>query len=226
MLKFTAVIMGLALASAPSICHAQSKAHFGVKAGANRAILDGVLNEEPSYRLAPHGGVFLNLRASRAFALQPELLISSQGVHTERTYRYDTETYNLKSDTKLTYLAVPVLAKAYIGSMFYLEAGPQLGLLIGGKEKRESVYYINSGPEVEVRTVTEDAKKNYKSDVAACGGLGVDFKNGLVVGARLNYGFTDINNNAERQQLREQLGIGGLHNRVMQFSVGYLFGKE
>jgi hypothetical protein len=198
---------------------------FGLKAGANLAVLDGLINEEPSSRVAPHFGAFVRFRTSQHFAFQPEVLYSSQGAHVSYP---STEFGEIEGDRKVTYLAVPLLAKVYIGSVFYIQAGPQAGLLLGAKYDGEVVKYTSNsnGGTARVEKNEIDNKKEYKSDIALCGGLGADFKNGLTVSARLNYGVTNIDNLEARQQFRDRFGLDGMHNRVIQFSVGYIFGKD
>ncbi|GAB3239752.1 porin family protein [Hymenobacter seoulensis] len=217
--KVFILLLGAVLLS--NVTHAQKMGiKFGVKGGANLAILDGLVNVDPEFRIAPVGGVFLRLRSDQVFAFQPEVLISGQGMRRQWSY----STNSGKQSTRLTYLAVPIMSKVYIKSIFYLEVGPQFGLLLGGNVKGESRY--NDGSTQKEIAYEKDVKKDYSNDFALCGGLGVDFKNGLTIGTRLNYGISDINNNVDSQRARKLDGMGGIHNRVFQFSVGYLFGKN
>lgn len=199
---------------------------FGLKAGANSATLSGLINEEPSSRVAPHFGAFVRFRTSQHFAFQPELLYSSQGAHIKFP---TTAAGMLEGDRKVAYLTVPLLAKVYIGSVFYIQLGPQAGLLLGAKYDGDVVKYSTDAyGNYTARTekVDIDAKNQYKSDIALCGGIGADFKSGLTLSARLNYGVTDIDNVEESQQFRSRFGLDGMYNRVIQFSAGYMFGKE
>lgn len=204
----------------------ESSTQFGVKAGANWAVLSGLINEDPSSRVAPHFGVFVRFRTSQHFAFQPELLYSNQGAHIKSP---TTTSGTLEGDRKVAYLTLPLLAKVYVGSVFYIQLGPQAGLLLGAKYDGDVVKYTPNGNgsfTTRIENTTVDTKKEYKSDIALCGGLGADFKNGLTLGARLNYGVTDIDNVEESQQFRSRFGLGGMHNRVVQLSAGYVFGSK
>jgi hypothetical protein len=103
-----------------------------------------------------------------------------------------------------------------------VQVGPQLSLLFAAQDKGEISYSSSGG----IKSGEEDVKEDYKSDFGVCAGLGADFKNGLLLAARFNYGLADIENNAFRQQIRNQAGLGGLHNRVLEVSVGYVFGSK
>ncbi|HEX8574799.1 MAG TPA: porin family protein [Flavobacterium sp.] len=90
---------------------------FGVKAGANFANLESEINTDniTSYHL----GAVLEAKILPGFAIQPELMYSSQGATIER------------EDFKLDYISVPVLGKFYlIPGKVALEAGPQFSFLV------------------------------------------------------------------------------------------------
>ncbi len=138
----------------------------------------------------------LRLKPSeQGFTVQLEALLSGQGAKLESAS--STRTH------KLYYLNVPVLLRQYIGSLFYVNIGPQLGLFINS----------NYG--------------DYKSiEGSVVGGIGLETPGGFVADIRLNYGFSDIVSDSDEQAFRQRLGIGGMHNRVGQITVGYLFGKK
>jgi hypothetical protein len=190
---------------------------FGVKSGLSMAVLDGTLNKGADYKPGLHLGGFLRWRPSTHFALQPELVYAQQGCK--------TESFNgvpFKGKIKLNYLNLPILAKVYLGKVFYLQAGPQFGMLLSAHDVGQKSYSSNGGyTEADV-----DVKKNYKGDVSLCAGLGIDLPMGLGIATRFNYGLTDINNDAQEEQVRKYLGIGGLHNRVAEVSLSYAFGGK
>ena len=67
---------------------------------------------------------------------------------------------------------------------------------------------------------------SYKSDFALCGGIGLDLPSGLLASIRVNYGISDIDNDSKSIATRQALGIGGVHNRTIEFSVGYALGGK
>ncbi len=143
-----------------------------------------------------HVGAFAELGLSESFAIQPELLFSTQGASFEED--------GVEADYNLSYLTLPVLAKVKIGEVFNIHAGPQFGLLLSSEAKFG---------DLEVDTKDE----NKSVDVGVAFGIGADLPVGLTLAARYNLGLTDI---AEENQGE------AVKNGVIQISVGYkLFGN-
>ncbi|MET4107381.1 porin family protein [Hymenobacter sp. UYP22] len=204
-----------------SISWAQTGVQAGLKAGLTTAVLSGSINQNTKYKSGFHVGGMLRVRPSRVFAFQPELIFSQQGSSNEIPLGPVT----LENKTKLSYLNIPLLAKLYLSEAVNLQVGPQVGLLLAARQTGQTGYYSGSGGS-GFRTEDLDVKADYKGDVGLCMGLGVDLKSGLTFAARVNYGLTDINNNEQEKQLREALRIKGLYNRVLEFSLGYLFSSK
>ncbi len=220
MKKITLLAAAL-LAGATTLVQAQSPVRVGVKTGLSLAVLDGAINTGATYKTGFHVGGMLQWRPSPRVAFQPELTFVQQGTNSE----VPAGPVTLESKIKLSYLNVPLLLKVYMGKVVNLQVGPQFGFLISGRQVGQSGYYSSSGGS-GYRTEDVDVTEEYKSDIAGCLGLGADLKNGLVLAVRANYGFTNINNNEQEQKFRDAYGVGGLHNRVLEFSVGYLFGAR
>jgi opacity protein-like surface antigen len=164
---------------------------FGVKAGVNFANLTGDI-EETSSKVGFQVGGFAEFKLSEKFAIQPELLFSTQGAKQDIGQSEDLK-------LNLSYLNVPVMAKYYVAEKFSLEAGPQIGFLVGAKYKFD-------GEE-------EDAKDDVKSiDFGVNFGAGYDFTENLSAGIRYNLGLANI---AE--------GDGDTKNSVFSLAVGYKF---
>jgi hypothetical protein len=166
-----------------------------------------------------HLGGFLRWRPSSHFAIQPEVTYSQQG--SKNTIPLGS--LDIVNTTKLSYLNVPILAKVYLGDAFNIQFGPQFGLLLAGRQVGQTGYTMSSGSATTYQTADVETTKDYKSDVALCAGLGLDLKSGFILATRLNYGLSDIDNNSQSQAARKYLNLGGLHNRVMEVSVGYAF---
>lgn len=216
-----ALLLATLLAIGTLEAQAQKTLQVGAKAGLTLAVLDGQINIESKFKPDFHVGGFVRWRLSPNFALQPELVYSRQGSKNV----FPVGPVDLVTKTTLSYLNVPILAKLYVGKVFNFQLGPQFGLLLAGKRKGQFSY--TEGPNGSYFTEGEkDVKSDFKGDVALCGGLGVDLPNGLMAAARLNYGVTTIENNKLRQQLRDALGFGGMHNRAIEVSIGYAFGSK
>ncbi|WP_400192582.1 porin family protein [Hymenobacter sp. B81] len=226
MKMFTGLLAATALLATTAATAQNTGVQFGLKAGLNMAVLDGVINREANYKPGLHAGVFMRVRPSKRFAFQPEVVYSQQGCENRiPLFSGWGGSVVLESQTKLAYLNVPLLAKVYLGNVVNLQFGPQVGLLLSARETGETGYTSTPSGNT-IRTSDTNVKKDYKSDVALCGGVGVDLPMGLTASARLNYGLTDINKNENQKEIREYFDIGGLHNRVLEFSLGYAFGGK
>lgn len=98
---------------------ASGDVQFAAKAGFNIASLGG--ENVYNYATKPgfHVGGLVEIPFSDKILLQPEVLISLQGSGTLYT-----------DNVNLFYLNVPLMAKYNVWDALYIEAGPQLGLLL------------------------------------------------------------------------------------------------
>jgi hypothetical protein len=114
-----------------------------------------------------HLGGFVAFKLGNNFAIQPEVLFSTQGA------KYDDINYD---ELKANYLNIPVLAQLRMPGGLYLETGPQAGILLSAKLKDETI------------------KDTYQSlDWSWAFGLGLRSKMGLGLSARYNLGLTKVN---------------------------------
>ncbi len=166
------LIAGIFSANAQSI-------HFGVKAGANFSDVDSDFST--SNLTSWHGGAFVEVGLFQNFAIQPEVLYSSQGAKVDGT-----------DDIKLDYINVPVVAKFYlITDKLALEAGPQFGFLVNDN-------YSN---------VIDDYKaKNF--DFAVLGGLSLNITQNIFVSGRYVVGLTDTTKDADVTNKTIQASVG------------------
>lgn len=197
--------------------HAQGIGVFaGPTLGISRTVLDGQIKTSAVYQTGFSGGIMLRIRPSERFAIQPELRYTQQGAGNGNEGSATQSNYAIR----LHYLTLPIMAKIYIGKVVNVQFGPQFGLLM-------AAWKVGTTYKGAISYPTNASSDDFAAaDVALCGGLGVDLPNGLVASARLNYGVTDINANADEAKFREALNFGGLHNRGFEFSLGYLFGAN
>lgn len=136
---------------------------LGIKAGANfsnQSITDISTNSKTGF----HGGAYVILAFSEKWAIQPEVLYSSQG----------SELPNDLND--LTYLSIPVLLRWKPISLLSIEAGPQFSSLLDAVD--------DSGDSIK-----EDFKN---SDFGLAVGATVHLPLGINGGVRYVWGFTDV----------------------------------
>ncbi len=150
---------------------ASSGTSLGVKVGGT---LSNVVGEDAAFfrnLYGFHAGVFANLSISKLFAFQPELLYSQKG----------GESLTLLGDystRRFHYVDIP-LAFHVNTNGFFLEAGPQLGILAAARDT-----YGNAS--VDVKPLYNDVDFGYLA------GLGYQRKAGLGVGFRYNGAFTNV----------------------------------
>ncbi len=99
---------------------------FGAKAALNVASLTGDVVDDASSLIGFQVGGFAEIKLSDKFAIQPELLYSTQGANSDDF-----------GNLELGYINIPVMAKYYVVESFSLEAGPQIGFLVSAKDDGE-----------------------------------------------------------------------------------------
>lgn len=174
---------------------------FGVKAGLNLANLTNL--EDSSMKTGFHAGGFVEIKLNDKFAVQPELLYSTQGAKVKYTETYSGQSTTYKEKVKTGYLNIPIMAKYFVSDKFSLEAGPQIGFLMSAKD--------------EIGNETENIKKQLKStDFGLNIGLGYDFTESISANVRYNLGLSEV----QKEKLE---GDESIKNSVFQLSLGYKF---
>lgn len=140
---------------------------FGIKGGANFAKLYGSGDLKYEMVASFHAGVALEIKALPTFAIQPEVLYSSQGAKVEGS-----------NDIKLDYVSVPVMFKFYvIPRILSLDVGPQFSFL------------VSDNLDNTIFSTNDDERKSF--DFAAAGGLGVNITKKFTFQARYVAGLTE-----------------------------------
>lgn len=140
---------------------------LGIKGGLNIANYNAEANTTDS-RLGFHLGGLAHIHLTQNWAVQPEVVYSSQGAEFSTTKH------------KLSYINLPILVQYMTRGGFRLETGPQLGLLTDAD--RED----NAGRNVDIK----NAIKN--TDFSWAFGAGYLLPSGLGIDARYNLGISDI----------------------------------
>jgi long-subunit fatty acid transport protein len=195
------IILTAAAVFAFSFANAQ-ETKFGAKVALNIASVTGDI-ENTSSIIGFQVGGFAEIKISEKFAIQPELLYSTQGV--EESYSEDE--LEIKNTIKLGYINVPVMAKYYATTKFSLEFGPQIGFLTSAKAEFEA-----EGESLEV-----DIKDDLESvDFGLNFGAGYDFTNNFSAGVRYNLGLSNVAKS-------ESGDDNTIKNSVFSVAVGYKF---
>ena len=186
-------IMSIVLFFASTTAFAQNF-ELGIKGGVNISNFTGGNFADATAKslVGFHAGAFVSFFLGNNFAIQPEILFSTQGAKLESS----TD----KTDLKVSYINVPVLAKYRWDNGFYIEAGPQIGF-------RAKDLSSGSG------TVEEHANK---TDLSLAAGLGFHSKMGLGIGARYAAGLSKVGD------FNASAGIDpNFKNSVLQLSLFY-----
>jgi len=178
----------------------ENKLRFGVRAGVNLAkfrLSDFPSGDEPSIqnKTSMHAGFFMNAPLGGMFAIQPGVEYSGQGS------KYSEGSDHGEFD--MHYINVPVMLQWKSTGGFFLETGPQAGILLRANLDDEEV---------------ED--ETFKTlDLSWGAGLGYLSRIGLGVNARFNYGLSNILEGDSDDDTSPQL-----KNQVIQVGLVYHFG--
>jgi len=176
---------------------------FGVKGGLNFANLTGDI-ENAAMKIGFSIGGFAEIKVSEKFAVQPELLYSTQGAKSDDA--------DEKGSIALGYISIPVMAKFFVAESFSLEAGPQIGFLTSAKYKFDS------------EDIDVDVKDAFKSiDFGLNFGAGYDFTPNLSAGLRYNLGLSNIVDSEGGNEDFEFENDYEVKNSVFSLSLSYKF---
>ena len=196
--------------------HAQK---FGFKGGYNYSSLNGEVAQN-STLTGLNGfyvGALMELPMGDVLALQPEIIYSRQGAAWE--YEYDVFLLGkgvIKSDLRLDYLNIPVMAKVNLGPLF-LQGGVQFGFLVNNPEISISALGNRISKELD-----KDAYAAFDFGVGA--GLGINLSEHFFVEARYTHSLTNAfdpnNNSLKNLQISNK---NNFKNAVLALGLGVKF---
>ena len=153
---------------------------LGIKTGLNYANFSGT-DIQTDAITSYHAGLIAEIKLLDKFAIQPELLYTTQGA----TYKTIIDDVN----KELGYIAIPVLAKIYLSDSFSLEIGPQASFLLS--EKGDF-----------------DAFDPNTFEFAVDAGLSFKITKNLFIQGRYVLGLTDVSSSADAKNSVLQLSAG------------------
>ncbi|HUP12486.1 MAG TPA: porin family protein [Niastella sp.] len=143
----------------------------GIKGGFNITDVAGINGDN---RLSAHVGVFINSRITSQWSIQPELLYSGQG----QQYRIGNEEFTLA----LSYLQIPIMFQFHPTKQFYIDFGPQIGILLSANTKNDDDKW--------------EADEYYKkADIGLAIGAGFNITRQVGIYGRYIVGLADISKN-------------------------------
>jgi hypothetical protein len=138
---FFLILIGLILSN---LMYAQkSNIDFGIKTGVNQAKYTGTLiAAEYNFKTGFYIGGFANFSVTERFKIQPELLFALQGsnftIKNIEIREYPSEPPiigDYKTKISETTISIPIIAQYLISEKFFIELGPQIGLILDRKEE-------------------------------------------------------------------------------------------
>lgn len=153
---------------------------IGAKVGLNYANFSGTEIQTDAIT-SYHAGLVAEIKLLDKFAIQPELLYSTQGAS------YKNAGEEIKNE--LGYLSIPVLAKIYLSDAFSLEVGPQASFLLSEKNDFNA----------------NDANT---FDFGLTAGLGFKITKNIFVQGRYVVGLTEISSDADAKNSVFQVSAG------------------
>lgn len=161
---------------------AQHPAQLGIKAGVNFSAFSAN-GSSSGHRTGFNGGVLAHFHVNPHFAVQPEVMYSSQGAEFTDVAR-----------TKMNYINVPVLGQYMFGNGLRLQTGPQIGFLTTAISKNGNSESLDNSFQ--------------RTDIAWSFGSSYLTKSNIGIDARYNLGLTDISKNNSNVKNRVwQIGL-------------------
>ena len=150
----------------------RSQVKFGVMGGLNTSAYT-FLGTTSDWKAGIHAGIFAQAPIHGGFGLEADLQYSQKGGHMVE----DSE--NIRYTLRLNYLTLPVLLTYHVSHAFYIQAGPEIGLLLAASD-----HYPGG---------STDVKQYYRSfDKGIAFGAGYQFLMGLGFGVRYIAGFKPV----------------------------------
>ncbi|WP_264521383.1 porin family protein [Flavobacterium sp. N1994] len=210
------LVFGLTMAqnSSPSKA-SKTPIKFGLKLGLNIANLTNT--EDGSSSVSPRTGInlggYLHYKVAEKWALQPELLYTTQG--------NIVQSNNVKVTYMLDYIAIPLMAKYYPAKGFNVEFGPQLSFIVSKKAKGESNGQSTTIDLDELFAASNLNAKVNTFDLGLNFGLGYELKNGINFSGRYTLGMLKVFKGADVVYSNGSEQV--IKNSVFSFGMGFTF---
>ncbi len=185
---------------------------FGIKAGMNVSSLsdDATLSDQSS-KIGFNAGLFMNAPIAENFSIQPEILYNNLG--SKVTLLENNQGQKLEYARHLDYITVPVMFQYNATPAFYLEAGPEFGLMVDARDKYKSTDNGTTTGSA-TNTLNKDDYNNFNFGVGL--GAGYYFTPNVGLTARYVAGLSDIKKNRPS-------GSDAVKNNVFQVGLAYKF---
>jgi hypothetical protein len=159
-----------------------------------------------------HAGLYATLPLGPSFAIEPGISYSEKGTKLVGTIPFEPLDFlntRVTATSRMAYIDVPVLAKAYITPGFYIFAGPQASFLVSNQARVEASALGFSAYKQDF-----DIKDQFRPvDFSVMGGLGYQSASGIGFSAGYDYGLSSLDKNNRFD----------VYNRTIKASINYSF---
>jgi hypothetical protein len=171
-------------------------ANIGIKGGLNAYTINNDVDSNNDLKIGFHLGLLAHFHLADQFALQPEIIFSTQGAK----YTLAGSEFNLN----LNYINIPVLFQFMFDNGFRLQAGPQIGILASANS--------------ELNNNSTDIKDDFEPiDLGLSVGVSyINPESNFGIDLRYNHGLSNINASSNVNAF----------NRGLQAGVFYLFNHK
>lgn len=183
-------------------------ARAGIKGGLNLSNLYVNEADDDNARIGWHAGLYGQIFASEAFAIQPEVNFSTKGTGVTRV---DATSAKYESNFNLNYIDIPILAVFKLGRAAEIHVGPYWSYLLHAEIRNN-----DRDPNNEFDTIERDNFDDW--DYGLVGGIGFNLGEGAQLGVRYNYGLNEIADSAGARRL-----FGNSKNQVAQVYLAFNF---
>ena len=216
---------------------------FGVKAGVNASLQNKIPDEfSGTPYIGMMGGVFVRIPVAEKFQIQPEVMISSQGVNSVFEIK-DKElspgtTLNVtsKDNNRMNYLNIPIMLRYNLTKKFSLELGYQVGVFLWGKSEVNSATKLLVAGIGYLENSEESSTLQYRNkdvntiDQSIVGGFSYEIDNGLELNLRFQQGLNGFYKQPDKlNELKVKTGgavdvdITDIRNAMLQVGLSYSF---
>lgn len=202
------VLVSILLFSLGFMLFSQDNTHdFGLKGGINMGKY--VPNNYPvkyDYKVGFYAGGFYKLKIDESMYFQPEILYALQGSAVKQSIttldaagnQLNVAPYDFKYEIYESTISIPLMLKWYWFKKFYMESGPQFGLIIN--RKITSSQHLLNGSNNDLNIEIGD-----DFDFGVSLGFGYDISNQLTINTRAFTGL--INRDNDIKSFVYNLGI-------------------
>ncbi|MGI4863761.1 MAG: outer membrane beta-barrel protein [Janthinobacterium lividum] len=172
-----------------------AQAQIGMRAGGELSFFSKNTDEAYNYtnvqrKLGYQVGIFYQVPLRARLALVPEVQFNREHFAVDRFYVFGDGAVHSQYDQSLSYVNLPILLRASRGG-FYVEAGPQLSWLVGGRATGTQTVSGGFTGIPYTYSLDEAATASYhRLEVGPCVGVGVKLPAGFGLGLRAYWGLT------------------------------------